>query len=205
MDFKVLGLALFTLSFLYSLAMQYLDRRSSKNPVPENVRDVYDAEKYKRWLSYHGENCTLDLVDSVANFVIYFALIAFDVLPKVAFSKGPYLATVEILLFVLTVDALAGAVRSYVSGMVIDEKYGFNKRTAGTFALDQIKSYVISTALMVGLVCAFAAIYRALGDWTLLLFTGIVGVILAVFSALYPFFSPPDARRKRSVQIAPKQ
>ncbi len=189
MNFKLLGLALFTVTFLYELLLSYLDWRSKDNPVPENVRDVYDGEKYKTWLKYHGENCALDLVNTAAGFVVYFALLALDVLPRIARSGNVYVSAIWLLLFVMTLDALMGGVYSYVSSMVIDEKYGFNKRTVKTFLADQVKSYLISTALTVGLVCLFILIYEALGDWTLLLFSGIMAVILLGISALYPLFS----------------
>lgn len=189
MDFKILGLILFAASFLYELLLSFLDWRSKDNPVPENVRDVYDGEKYARWLSYHGENCALDLVNTVVGFVIYLALLAFDILPRLAPSGNVYLAAIEVLLFVLTLDALVGAVFAYVSSMVIDEKYGFNKRTMKTFLVDQLKSYLISAVLTLGMVCLFILIYEALGDWTLLLFSGIMAVFLLGVSALYPVFS----------------
>lgn len=189
MDFKVLGLAVFAVTFLYQLLLSFLDWRSKDNPVPENVRDVYDGEKYKTWLSYHGETCAMDLVNTVVGFVLYFALLGLDVFPKIAPSGNVYLAATEVLLFVLTLDALTGAVSGYISSMVIDEKYGFNKRTIKTFLVDQVKSYLISVVLSLGLVCLFILIYEALGDWTLLLFSGIMAVILLGVSALYPFLS----------------
>ncbi len=189
MNFKLLGLILYAVSFVYELLMQFLDWRSKDNPVPENVRDVYDAERYATWLRYHGENCAVDLISTVVSFLIYLALLLLDVLPRVAPSENPYLAAIELLMFIMTLDALAGAVFSYISSMVIDTKYGFNKRTVKVFVVDQIKSYVISSGVTVALVCGFAAIYRALGDWTLVLFSAIVAVILAAVSALYPFLS----------------
>ncbi len=189
MNFKIIGLVIFAVTFLYELLLAFLDWSSKDNPTPENVRDVYDGEKYKKWLSYHGETCAADLVNTVAGFVIYLALLGFDVLPKIAPSGNVYLAAIEVLLFVLTLDALTGGVYGYVNSMVIDEKYGFNKRTVKTFLVDQLKSYLISVVLTVGLVCLFILIYEALGDWTLLLFSGIMAAILLGISALYPFFS----------------
>ncbi len=189
MDFKLLSLLLYAAAFLYRLLLSFLDWRSKDNPVPENVRDVYDGEKYARWLKYHGETCALDLVETVTEFVIYFALLAFDVLPRLAPSGNVYLAAVEVLLFVLVLDAVAGAVFSYVGSMVIDEKYGFNKRTMKTFVIDQIRSFLISGVLTLGMVCLFILIYEALGDWTLLLFSGIMALFLLGLAALHPVFS----------------
>ena len=55
MNFKLLALILLTIIFLYNLALNILHYRSSRNPIPENVKDIYDKETYSRWLAYHGE------------------------------------------------------------------------------------------------------------------------------------------------------
>ena len=189
MDFKALALVLYTISFLYELFMQYLDWKSKDNPIPANVRDVYDGEKYTKWLHYHAEGCALQLAEAVVSYLFYLLLLLFAVFPRFAPSANPYLAALEMMVIVLALEAVIGAVFSYIDAMVIDQKYGFNKRTLKVFLVDQVKSFVINTALTVGLVLLFALIYRSLGDWTLLLFTGIAAAIMLAVTVLYPILS----------------
>ena len=67
MNFKLLALILFTLIFLYKLTLEILHYRSSKNPIPENVKDIYDSETYSRWLAYHGEKSRMSIVSTVVS------------------------------------------------------------------------------------------------------------------------------------------
>lgn len=189
MNFKILALACYCVVFCYNMFMSAVAYRSKNNPVPENVKDLYDAETYSKWQAYHRENSLVRIVSEAVSFAIYFVLIAFDVLPLFAVSENPYVSMITVLLFSLTLDTLVDTVFSYIYSMKIDEKYGFNKMTLKTFIADKIKSYIISTALFIGLMSLFILIYESLGDWILLLFTGVLVAVLFTIMFLNPYFS----------------
>ena len=46
MNLTVLVLVIFTVIWLYNLLLNVIRMRSEKNPIPENVADVYDRETY---------------------------------------------------------------------------------------------------------------------------------------------------------------
>ena len=189
MNFKVLALVCYCLVFCYDIFMSAVAYRSKNNPIPENVKDLYDAETYSKWQAYHRENSVVHIVSTVTSFLIYLVIIALDVMPHFAVSDNPYLSMITVLLFVLTLDTLVDAVFSYIYSMKIDEKYGFNKMTVKTFIADKIKAYIIMTVLYIGLMSLFILIYESLGDWILLLFTGVLVAVLFVTMFLYPYFS----------------
>lgn len=189
MNFKTLVLILFCVRFVGLMALQFVRWRARSNPIPENVADVYDKTEYARWRAYHKEKDLLDMADTVSGFLIYLALIWFDVFARVAPSTNPYIGAAQLLFFVLTLDALKGVAFNYISAMKIDEKYGFNKRTMRTFLMDELKSWLISTALTIALVCVFIAFDLALGALALPLFAGILIALVLLVSALYPFLS----------------
>ena len=89
MNFKVLALVCYCIVFCYNIFMSVVAYRSKNNPIPENVKDLYDAETYSKWQAYHRENSLVQIVSTVVSFVIYFVLIAFDVLPLFAVSDNP--------------------------------------------------------------------------------------------------------------------
>ena len=189
MNFKVLALVCYCLVFCYDIFMSAVAYRSKNNPIPENVKDLYDAETYSKWQAYHRENSVVHIVSTVTSFLIYLVIIALDVMPHFAVSDNPYLSMITVLLFVLTLDTLVDAVFSYIYSMKIDEKYGFNKMTVKTFIADKIKAYIITTVLYIGLMSLFILIYESLGDWILLLFTGVLVAVLFATMFLYPYFS----------------
>lgn len=189
MNYKILGLSLYGIWFVYNMVMQYVSWRSKNNPVPENVRDVYDAEKYAEWQRYHRETCGVNLIFSLLSSLIFLTIFLSDLLPRIAVSENAYLGAAEVLLVMMAIEALLDAGLHYVSYMKIDQKYGFNQRTMKTFLIDELKSFVISAVLNTALLCLFILIYRSLGDWTLLLFSGVVAAIVLGIMVLYPFLS----------------
>jgi STE24 endopeptidase len=78
---------------------------------------------------------------------------------------------------------------SYVSTMVIEQKYGFNRTTMKTFVIDQIRDLIISIVLNLGLVWILMALHTAMGDWMVILFAAVVFCISLLISFLYPIFS----------------
>lgn len=190
MNFKVLSLIILTIIFLYNLTLNILHYRSSRNPIPENVKDIYDNETYSRWLSYHGEKSRMSIISTVVSYVINLAIFGCDFYAWVAGDiSNVYLQTIVVLAVFNAVDLVASVVFSYVDTMIIDEKYGFNKTTMKTFCIDRLKEFLIAGVLMIGLMCLFTLIHRSLGDWILVLFSGILMAILLLVMVLYPKLS----------------
>lgn len=190
MNFKLLALILFTLIFLYKLTLEILHYRSSKNPIPENVKDIYDSETYSRWLAYHGEKSRMSIVSTVVSYVINLMILGLDFYAWVAGGvANVYLQTIVVLTVFNVIDLAASTVFTYIDTMIIDEKYGFNKTTMKTFCIDRLKEFVITGVLVIGLMCLFVLIHQSLGDWILVLFSGIMMAFLLLVMVLYPKFS----------------
>lgn len=190
MNFKLLSLIILTVIFLYNLLLEVLHYRSSQNPIPENVKDIYDEETYRRWLAYHGEKSRMSIISTITSYAINAAIICFDFYAAVVGGiTNVYLQTIVVLAVFNVVDLIASIVFSYIDTMVIDEKYGFNKTTVKTFCIDRVKEFLISAVLIIGLMCLFAWIHQSLGDWILVLFSGILMAILLLVMVLYPMLS----------------
>jgi STE24 endopeptidase len=58
-----------------------------------------------------------------------------------------------------------------------------------TFVADQIRGLLLGFGLSVGMMCALCALHMAMGDWVVVLFTGVLFVFTLVISFLYPVFS----------------
>lgn len=189
--FKFIALILLTVSCAYRLWIQVLSLKSSKNPMPANVADVYDSDTYKKWQSYNKDNNTVSLVSILVNFVLQFALILFDVYSKVAnlCSANVYVQLLAVIGLYLVSSEVIGTIFNYIITMKIEQKYGFNKSTLATFISDRIKSIIIEAVLVIGLLCLFALIYTSLGDWALLLVFCILIAILFLFIFIFPLFS----------------
>lgn len=176
--------------FLYQTFIDYRNWKSEKNPLPENVRDVYDAETYEKWRSYHSEKARMDLFASVVSFAVEICSMAFNFYALFAglFPDSLFWGMFAVMLLnsLFSVFTLPF---SYYDDMKIEEKYGFNKMTLKTFWSDQLKGFLIGLAMMVLIGVILINLHQKLGDWLILLFAGVLTLITLLITFLYPIFS----------------
>ena len=190
MDYKALFLVIFVLVFLYNLLLRVIGYRSAGNPIPPNVIDVYDPDTYRKWRAYHGEKSRLAIMELVVSFVVDGALLAFNVYAAFAgwFGQSPFAQMFAVLLLSALTAVFALPI-SYYDTMGIEEKYGFNRSTKKTFWMDQLKEFLISLVLIVGIGALLMYLHQSLGDGLIWAFAGLMTLMLLFFSFLYPFFS----------------
>lgn len=189
MDFNVIFLILLALGVGYRLLIGLLGLQSARNPVLENVQDLYDAETYEKWRRYTFEKTRtslLSLVFLVAEVLVLLSGVCGRLLEGIS---NVYLQSLAMVVLFTLADTLLSLPLSYYDTFVIEEKYGFNKSTRKTFFLDQLKQVLILTVVVGGLVCLLALIHQKLGDWMLLLFTGVMVLFVAAITFLNPVFS----------------
>ena len=191
MNFKILVLILHLLGSAYNLALHIVSYRSAGNPTPENVADVYDDATYSRWKAYSAEKSRLRIVSTILGFLLLLALLLTDAHANFAslFAGDPWTQLIAVLALQILAETVLDVCVSYVDTMIIEQKYGFNRSTMKTFVADQIRGLVLNFGLSAGLMCALCALHRAMGDWVLLLFTGVLFAFTLTISFLYPVFS----------------
>ena len=162
MNIKAIVLAVLTAVYLYELTLQLIRLKSARNPVPDNVADVYDPETYRKWKEY----------PAFAGF----------------FPKAESVQMLAVLLLSELADLLLIPF-SWYDTMHIEEKYGFNRSTGKTFLLDQVKSIIISMVLTAMIGGLLIWIHQALGDLMIVVFAGVMMLIALLLTFLYPVFS----------------
>lgn len=190
MNFKVLALVIIGIVFVFETVLEYLDVKSTDRETPDNVKDLYDAEEYKKWMEYHKEKCKLSFFRHIVSYIVTFAVIGFDVyaylLGVTGASDNLYSAAVIVTLIDLVISMLWSVPFSYKDNMGIEAKYGFNRMTNKTFVVDLIKEMIINACVMCGLICLFIVIHQAMGNWLLIVFTAIALLILLTMTFLSP-------------------
>lgn len=188
MNFKILSLIILSAVFLYQMLLEIIQYRSAERPIPENVKDVYDAETYKKWKKYSAEKCRLSMLTTIVSFVVSFLLLAVDAYAAIS-PANPYGGAIVVLLFYQGVQTLALMPFEYFDTMKIEEKYGFNRSDKKTFFIDQVKNFIVSMLLLGGLICLFIALHLSLGDGVLVLFAVLAFLIVLCIAFLYPVLS----------------
>ena len=192
MDWKWIIMLLFTLQHLYTLALHIVHARSANNPTPANVADVYDAETYARWRAYNGEKSRLSILRTVVSWALSMAMLGLNMYAAAAgwFPAGVVWQMLAVILTETVVNTVVFVGFEYVSSIVIEGKYGFNRSTMKTFVIDQVRNFIIEILLSAGLMGLLCWLHLSMGDWVVVLFTGAVFLLTLAISFLYgPVFS----------------
>lgn len=192
MNFKMFALIVMGITFLFDTFIHYLDTKSAERKIPDNVADIYDEEEYKRWLAYDKECNKLAFWRHLVSYAVSFALIGLDgyaAVVNLVGAEGLYSAAIAIMIADTVISLLWSTPFSYIRNMGIEQKYGFNKMTKKTFAMDLVKETLISLVLMCGLICLVVAVHQALGNWLLIILTIVIMAFLVIMVFLQPVFT----------------
>ena len=190
MNWKIIGIIILIIVYLYDILLEALARRSEKNPIPENVKDVYDPETYLKWRAYHAEKGRISFISGTVSFVVSLALIISDAYPAFAglFPKTDFLQMLAVFLLSALTELLTLPV-SWYNTMVIEEKYGFNRTDKKTFWLDTLKQMLISLAIMLLIGSLLMGVHKWLGDRMVPVFAGALILLMLAISFLAPVFT----------------
>ena len=152
----ILLLAILTFDFTFNKVLEYLNIKSMKEELPEEVKGIYDEEKYKKSIAYSKANNKFGLITSTFSFILSFILLAtgffgwFDAWVSSFFNNEIIISLAFFGILFLASDILNIPFQIYDT-FVIEEKFGFNKTTPKTFIFDKIKGYLL-TALLGGII-----------------------------------------------------
>ena len=164
---KILLILSFVLEHAFTLYLDYLDEKHMNAAVPENVRDVYDENEYRKWIAYHKDNKRIDMTKSAVSFAVKLLMLLLNFYAVVfgLFSQhAVYLQYFCAIVLIVVTDTVIGIPFRYYDTFVIEEKYGMNRTTKRTFVLDSIKSFILSLVLEYGLIVIIMFLYDRFGD-----------------------------------------
>lgn len=180
-------ISLLVAMYLFEMTVSVLNQRHSRNPIPENVKDVYDQQRYQRWLAYSLERHRFSLVQQGFNLVILliFLLGPFAHLAEwfAMFTPNPILQSLLFLGIYQTFMALLRIPFELYSTFSIEERHGFNRTAVKTFVRDLVVGYVVTLVLGGMILGGIQMLYLKFSEslWTFILVTwGILSVIMIV-------------------------
>ncbi len=191
MGLKITVIIVAVVGFAYSLFLSVIERRSISNPTPDNLKDVYDNETYERWKKYTAEHVKLDIVFKAISSLVSIAMLCTNVYALFAslFPKQVALQILSVILLESVVDAVFTVIKSWISTMKIEEKYGFNRTNKKTFVFDQVRSFLLGFALSCAISFLILGLYGWLGGWMVVLFVAVMFAFTTLISFIYPLLS----------------
>ncbi len=187
------------LEFLFSKGLSILNRATWDKPIPVELADIYDTEKFEKAKAYAKENEQVSIISSLIALAASLAMLFFKGFAFVDQWAGTISsnAILKGLIFfgVLSLgNFLIGLPFQLYSTFVIEEKYGFNKTTVATFISDLLKSTVLGIIIGGGLYSLLCFLFGTLGDSFWIVAWAVVAgfsLFMAMFytSILLPLFN----------------
>ncbi len=167
--FIIISLVVF--NYLFSNILDYVNHSNWKDEIPNELKDFYNKQKYKKAKDYALSKNKIGLFSSSISFLFIMTLLVFngygfiDQLVNSDILKSFFLFDLNssfaqsglffLILFIL--NSIISIPFSYYNTFIIEEKFGFNKTTKSTFFLDILKSIFLS--VFIGGALLFLALY----------------------------------------------
>ena len=183
---KIILLISYVLENIFDFVLVKLNDSYVKKPLPENVKDVYDEEKYNKWINYRNDSKKFSAVETLVTAAISLGLYIFNVHAKVfsLFGLNEIVSNLLLILVFTLFSTIISIPFSYYLNFVIEEKYGFNKTTIKTFIVDIIKEFLISIVLMSLLFLLVMFLFEKFHNLGIL-FTIIAVILFNLFVSLF--------------------
>ena len=158
-------IAILIADFLFEKYLDYLNAAAMSETIPDEVKGIYDAEKYKKQQAYQRENNRFGLISGSFSFAVTLAMFLFFGFAFVnnlawGFTDNAILAALFFFGIIMFASDLLDIPFAVYYTFVIEDKYGFNKTTPKTFIFDTVKGWLISAVIGGGLLALIISIYQ---------------------------------------------
>ena len=156
--YLVIIVAALVLNYAISSVAAWLNLKNIREEVPEEFKGFYPEDKYRKSQQYLRDTTVFGLVhDSVHLVLLLWFILAggFNVVDTIARQSGADPITQGLVFagIIVLLLQLIDLPFEVWSTFVIEEKFGFNRTTLGTFASDLLKKLLL-TVLIGGMVFA---------------------------------------------------
>jgi len=183
-------IAIIIINFIVDKILDALNAKHFNDPIPQELNDVYDEAEYKTSQAYKKTNYRFGIWSSTFSLVltlVFLLLDGFEYVDDLARSYSDHPILVALLFFgiIMLASSILTLPFSYYKTFVIEEKFGFNKTTKKTFALDKIKGLLMMALLGGGILSLIIWIYQLTQDQFWLYAWGVVTVFSVFMNMFY--------------------
>jgi STE24 endopeptidase len=192
-------IAIIVFDFVFDRIIDYLNTTRWSNVLPDELRGIYDPEKYKKSQDYSKANLKLSVLTSSLSFVLIIAFLLLGGFPFLdglvrQFTEHPILMALLFFGILGFASDILSTPFDVYDTFVIEEKFGFNRTTIKTYITDKLKGWVLAIFLGGGLLALLVWFYDFAGNlfwlYAWLFLTGF-SVFMAMFysTLIVPLFN----------------
>ena len=156
--------------FILNRVADALNLKHLKSELPEAFERVYDQDRYRRSQRYLKVNTLFGWITSSFDLLVILAVWFAKGFPLLdrwvrSFELGPVLSGLIYVGVLVLLKAVLALPFSIYATFVIEERFGFNKTTKSTFALDLLKGLMLAFLLGAPLLAAVLAFFQYAGPY----------------------------------------
>jgi STE24 endopeptidase len=194
--FAAVILAAALIDFTLDLAANILNLNALRLEPPAQLRGIYAPDKYRLSQSYAREHTRFGFFTSFFGLVVLLVFWfsgGFNWLDLIVRSWG-FGSIISGLLYtgiLLLGYSLITLPISVYGTFVIEQRYGFNRTTPATFAIDRLKALLLAVALGAPLLAAILALFEMAGSLAWIYCWAAVTVYLLIIEFIAPTWIMP--------------
>jgi STE24 endopeptidase len=186
--FIIIGIIL--LNFIIDSILDALNAKHYKDPIPNALNDVFDAEEYQKSQAYKLVNYKFGIWSSLFSLVLtlgFLFLDGFEYVDNIArsYSSSPIVIGLIFFGIIMLASDILSIPFSYYKTFVIEEQFGFNKTSKKTFVLDKIKGLFMMVLIGGGLMALIIWFYQLTENQFWLYAWGIVTIFTVFMNMFY--------------------
>ena len=192
-------LAIIVLDYIFDRVMDYLNATRWSKTLPDELRGIYDEERYRRSQEYSRVNMRFGIITSTLSFIFIVLMLVLggfgylDGLIRTYTDHPVWMALLFFGILGLASDIMSTPFDIYGT-FVIEERFGFNRTTPKTYLLDKVKGWLLSLLIGGGLLAVFVWFYDTAGNlfwlYAWIVFTGFSVFMMMFYSTLIvPLFN----------------
>jgi STE24 endopeptidase len=196
-------IAILVLEFIWSTFLNYLNAKRFNNPIPQDLADVYDQRAYQKSQAYKRANYTFGLISSIYSLALILGFITMGGFNWVdhwvqSITENRILQALLFFGAIMLGSDLLSTPLAYYQTFVIEERFGFNTTSQGTFFLDKLKGWLMMILLGGLILSAIIWFYQWSGTY-FWIYTWILAATFILFMNLFysklivPLFNKQEA------------
>ena len=192
MSARLVFIILNVLDLIWSMIKARIAKIQRSKPLPEEVSDIYDKDRYQTFLNYKSDKKRIFFIKKLIQFIIDTVVILspiFAWIEKIS-NKNVYVISFITVVLLMLIDEIVGMPFRYYNIFVIREKYKLNKMNLKEFIKDNIVGIITQLLVVTVVLEVFTALITELDDfamtYNLSYFKGFL-VCLAIAAAFFVF------------------
>jgi STE24 endopeptidase len=170
--------------------LDWLNDKNTSETLPEELKDIYDKEKYGKQRAYDKVKGRFYFVSASFSFFLILAMLVFkgfaflDAYTR-TITSDPLLTPFVFFAILMIASALLTSPFSWYKTFVIEAQFGFNSTTVKTYILDTIKSALLSLFIGGGFLLLFIWFYNSTGQFFWLWTWAAIAVFMILATMFY--------------------